>query len=419
MAKTKMSLLQAKAEEEALKDQVYTYLDQELADYRRRTQNAQRAVRAGSYEDQDRFMEYGALADRRREEQHAIREFESVLKKPYFAHMSVNSGDAEIHFLLSDSADLESRRQVGAKHFIMPFKKSAKAPMLTALFELYSDKRQGTFQTTVEGHTTTYQTKLLRDVDISERTLLHVFQHYPELSDETRVDADELLAQRLEENRGNARLRNIIATLQSRQFEIIRFPLEESFAVQGCAGSGKTQCLIHRLFFLRGELDERGWRKVLLITPTQLFRNYSADLMRRYHLNDVANISLANLYHRLLSTLDPRFKSRQYEFEWTEEYLPDEYLRQVYAQEQIQKIDREIENAITVHIGDARRLLGMEEELTPDAIDINLISMLSGKLGEAVTDYDERAELHRQDAAFQEHLDGLAQSEKEVTALQK
>lgn len=68
--------------------------------------------------------------------------------------------------------------------------------------------------------------------------------------------------------------------------------------------------------------------------------------MKRYQLSDVYNCSLADLYRNLLSAYDDRFKDRQYIYQLTEEYLPDGYLFAVYAEENVQRIENEIDKAI-------------------------------------------------------------------------
>ena len=46
-------------------------------------------------------------------------------------------------------------------------------------------------------------------------------------------------------------------------------------------------------------------------------------------------MSIASLYREMLERIDGRFKNRQYRFELSEEYLPDQYLHQVYTRENI------------------------------------------------------------------------------------
>jgi len=58
--------------------------------------------------------------------------------------------------------------------------------------------------------------------------------------------------------------------------------------------------------------------------------------------------------------------------------LPDAYLQQVYAPNQIEKIDAEIDKAIQNYLADGCRLTG-EEMPQVSAIDINVVNLLSCK----------------------------------------
>lgn len=405
------------AEEEELKERVYSKLEEDLHQKLLDVQHQEANVRSGAYEEQDAFTVHGAWSAAKRREQEKRQEFLSVSKNPYFTHMQIRpDGGQAMQVMLSDCAELQNLVWIDNTTFILPFKRNA-APMVAELFRQHANKQAGSFVVKMEGSVASYQKEMLRDVNISHRRLHDVKQYFPKLQDEAFMDADELLAQRLDENRSDAGMRNIIATLQSSQFQIICSPLNKSFVVQGCAGSGKTQCLIHRLHFLRGDLDDRGWSKVLLITPTQLFRNYSRALMRRYQLTDVANLSLANLYKDLLAAFDARFKARQYTFELTEEFLPNTYLQTIYDAQQILHIESEIVRAIRAHIQQGRDLLGISEPLT--TIHANLVTALVEKLDAAIKDFDARAERFSQNVEYKEHMDALDREEKQISSLFK
>ncbi len=111
---------------------------------------------------------------------------------------------------------------------------------------------------------------------------------------------------------------------------------------------------------------------MLLLTPSQLFRSYSAELMRRFRLTSIANTSVAELYRALLFKIDDRFKNRQYRYELSEEYLPDEYLNQVYSREMIDRIRAEIKRAIRTYVDDACSYLNipvLEEPYSHNSIE--------------------------------------------------
>lgn len=211
-------------------------------------------------------------------------------------------------------------------------------------------------------------------------------------------------------------LRNIIATLQQEQFRIIETDVGQSFVVQGCAGSGKSQCLFHRLFFLRDVLSEDGWNRVLLLTPTQLFRNYSADLIHRYQLSDINDCSISELYRSLLNRYDPRFRNRQYQFELSEEYLPDGYLKKVYDPVNIVRIDAEIDRAITGYVEAGCRALGIP---MLEAVNADGITLLVGQLERVIEEFDSRESVLQQDPEYIKQRSQYEKVRKELDSVQQ
>ena len=75
--------------------------------------------------------------------------------------------------------------------------------------------------------------------------------------------------------RRTGRMRDIVATIQAEQDEIIRAPLNGVLVVQGGPGTGKTAVALHRAAFLlyrhRFPLEEQG---VLVLGPNPLFLRY-------------------------------------------------------------------------------------------------------------------------------------------------
>ena len=72
-------------------------------------------------------------------------------------------------------------------------------------------------------------------------------------------------------------MRDIVATIQAEQDEVIRAPLDECLVVQGGPGTGKTAVGLHRAAFLLYEHRERLARERLLVVgPNTLFLRYIA-----------------------------------------------------------------------------------------------------------------------------------------------
>lgn len=389
-------------EEEKLKERVYKTFDDMASDASSDVRRQQAVLDRSAFDDKVAFTVHGQLSEAHRRKHEVEKLIAQLYYRPYFSHveMSFEGEDDVDHYFLSDCETLEKMVQIGHDGYLIPFKQDNERAISRALFHCYQAKKGDPISYKgPNGDVFTLVPRLICDTEIEKRVLLNVIQLYPTPDAvEFQVTADEMLESRLQENRDNPTLRNIISTLQLKQFEIIGTDAGESFVVQGCAGSGKSQCLLHRLFFLRDELSQDGWSKVLLLTPTKLFREYSAALMKRYQLSDVFNCSLADLYRDLLSVYDDRFKDRQYVYQLTEEYLPDGYLFAVYEEGNVQKIEDEIDKAIQKYIAAGCKALGCD---IPEVINIDVIEELVEKLDEQISVFDAREEALQDNEEYQ------------------
>lgn len=422
-----MTYQQALAEEEKNKEKIYGAFESQVRELIKTEHDAQRYQESGSYEDQDSFTAARALYAARNKRHDKEMLVKGLYERPYFAHISVRylEDNDKVECFLSDNDQLENIYNIsGDSMILMPFKQDPERPFFNTIFSCYA-KRSGDELKTATVNRATGRTEyekvrpeLIRDVDVFKREIRGIHTFLPKIAEEVPVEADELLAQKLEENRNDVRFRNIIATLQAKQFNIISYDLKKSFVMQGCAGSGKTQCLIHRLFFLRDSFRATEWRNVLLITPSQLFRNYASPLIKRYHLGNIANTSLAYLYKDLLEGFDRRFSDRQYRFELTEEYLPDGYLQNIYRPEEISRIDGEIRKAISDHTKEGCRLTGISMPPEED-IDKVFIEKLSSVLKSKIEHFDEKENAIKEDHEFLEHRAELEKLEKQLVQTEK
>ena len=412
------ALLQA---ETRYKDAVYHALDEEIQAAKENVSDKCAEVRRGAYEAQDSFVPYRERGGAYKNLNAVNRRVQSLYARPYFSHIELNMSDSKEpeHYFLSDVPSLDQMFRVDDDKFLVPFKKNAETPMWEQLFRCYQSKnglpqsyqqRDGTLVSIVP-------VKICDD-EIKSRQLVNATQLFPAPSAESRIliDADELLEQKLQDNRSDPKLQNIIATLQQEQFAIIASDSTASFVVQGCAGSGKSQCLLHRLFYLRGELSDGGWEHVLLITPTKLFRLFSADLMHRYNISNVANCSISELYQTLLLRYDSRFRNRQYHFELSEEYLPDEYLQKVYSEETIKTIESKINQSIQAYIATACRTLDIP---VPETVTAKTVQSLLEKLDEEISVANSKDLSLLQDSEYAQKRANYETLQKQMDSLQK
>lgn len=90
---------------------------------------------------------------------------------------------------------------------------------------------------------------------------------------------DEYLRINLEQS-VSSKLKDVVATIQKEQNDIIRAEKNNALIVQGSAGSGKTTVALHRLAYLLYKYKEKlSGQDILVIAPNKLFLDYISDVL--------------------------------------------------------------------------------------------------------------------------------------------
>lgn len=90
---------------------------------------------------------------------------------------------------------------------------------------------------------------------------------------------DEIL-QAVLSDQADTQMKNIVATIQKEQNEIIRNDEKKYLVVQGAAGSGKTSAALQRVAYLLYKYREKLQAdNILLFSPNQLFNSYVATVL--------------------------------------------------------------------------------------------------------------------------------------------
>ncbi|WP_297421340.1 RNA polymerase recycling motor HelD [Clostridium sp.] len=130
----------------------------------------------------------------------------------------------------------------------------------------------------IEGHLELKRKFLFKNNDI-ERLFDEGINEIIINEEEGQNLVDEFLKINLEETRGK-KLKEVVATIQREQNEIIRWPKNIPIIVQGSAGSGKTTIALHRLAYLIYRYKESmSGDEILVLAPNKLFLNYISDIL--------------------------------------------------------------------------------------------------------------------------------------------
>ncbi|HEX8862015.1 MAG TPA: UvrD-helicase domain-containing protein [Actinomycetes bacterium] len=128
-----------------------------------------------------------------------------------------------------------------------------------------------------------------------QRGALTSFQDEPLWLGEDDGTADRLLAAEIERPRIGP-MRDIVATIQPEQDDLIRAPLEQTIVVQGGPGTGKTAVGLHRIAYLlyehRARLERDG---VLMVGPSAAYLAFIHDVLPGLGEVRVEQRSLAGL----------------------------------------------------------------------------------------------------------------------------
>ncbi|MCT1903725.1 3'-5' exonuclease [Oceanobacillus sojae] len=127
---------------------------------------------------------------------------------------------------------------------------------------------------------------LKRNIVTYEQVLQRVVDRYIRGEQESS-GGDEFLLYKLEDQKDN-RLRDIVATIQGEQNEIIRYPLNKAVIIQGVAGSGKTTVALHRLAYLLYEYREQlTAHRMIIFAPNTIFLDYISQVLPELGVGDI------------------------------------------------------------------------------------------------------------------------------------
>lgn len=188
------------------------------------------------------------------------------------------------------------------------------------------------------------------------------------------ADYDPFLISVLERNRNRKQLGNIIETIQSNQYSIIKTAPTENFIVQGCAGSGKTMVLLHRLSYIIYNF-QLNVKDLFIVTPNESFNKHIEPLIKELGLDNVFCKTKNEYYRHLLSkyNVDTFNLSINDEIhEGVKKLYDNENLNNI--QKQTKAIQKEINENACYNILCLLKEYGYEELISLDGIEFGCIA---------------------------------------------
>lgn len=152
--------------------------------------------------------------------------------------------------------------------------------------------------------------------------------------------SDRYLIYSLIKNKDKPGIQSIIQTIQQNQNMLRSLDENRSIIVQGCAGSGKTTVLLHRLrYFLYN--DYANDDNYVLLTPGKNFKEFISEATKDFYIKP-ENILSYQEYYRLYSDE----KSKVGNVELDERVFPQQFLEAVYSKKIVQNVYPEIFNVL-------------------------------------------------------------------------
>lgn len=213
-----------------------------------------------------------------------IEKFKKILPEVYFARIDLINEDNEVKSYYVSKTGLESigtidwRSNIGALIYNNTTTKYLNNKiLLKRKFDLFHDKLNS-----------------FHDI--------YKIEENNEEQNKNDTVSDSFLIKILIEKKNEKRITDIIKSIQVEQNNIIRLPENYNSIVLGCAGSGKTMILLHRLSYLKF-YSQLNFNKIKIITPSNAFKESFKDLQRDLDIHDVEMMTITEYYKSKLNEL--------------------------------------------------------------------------------------------------------------------
>ncbi len=151
-------------------------------------------------------------------------------------------------------------------------------------------------------HYTHYELKLKRNVDTKFSFVQDVTHLFPLTSEEAQQIIYDAFLSELASRRENTEFQNIIFSIQKKQGDIIKLPYDEEIIVQGCAGSGKSMIMLHRLpILIYDNPDKLNSSNIYIISPSETYIQMVENMREELEITELKMGTINQYYDYVLS----------------------------------------------------------------------------------------------------------------------
>ena len=223
------------------------------------------------------------------------RNMEKMLDSPYYGKIKINEDGKEQELYIG---------LTGFNEPPAPFILDWRAPISS----LFYDYEVGPAEYEVLDEKTKVDLLSKNQIKIEKGKLQYI------INSSLKID-DEILQEALSHNTSE-KMKNVVATIQKEQNNIIRLPYKTNVIVQGVAGSGKTSIALHRIaFLLYRQRNILNSHNIQILSPNTVFEDYISNVLPEMGEENIKSINfdrIINDYYYELKTAVEN-KAEQYE----------------------------------------------------------------------------------------------------------
>lgn len=268
-----------------------------------------------------------------------IRTLERQIQSPYFARIDFKEDGEEAESFYIGISTVENEDDFDILVF------DWRSPVST----MYYDFEVGRAHYEAPGRTIEGNIEFARQFNIKNGKI--VFMH-----DSNKSLCDESLGEMLG---GNAtdKMKNIVATIQKEQNDIIRNEDSKVLFIQGAAGSGKTSIALHRAAYLlykhRKELTADN---ILIFSPNEVFAEYISNVLPELGESNI-NQTTFEIYSKTLLPNNYSYESKNQHLDYIYTNLNDDEVFKVKSKGMEFKNSTEFMDILNKFILDIPRLI--------------------------------------------------------------
>lgn len=244
---------------------------------------------------------------------------------------------------------------------------------------------------TVKRNGKDYNIKLSRQFDIENAAL---YGYVNLRTDEDVIFksgiTDPFLVRVLNLRKRQHNLTDIFVTIQENQNKIVNSDFRKNIIVQGCAGSGKTMVLLHRLSALKYRNNYFDFSsKAMILTPNEQFSLHIKGLAEGLQIGNIPRVSVEQYYIDMLMQYDKVFKPENKTS--SEMFVRQDYVDYIYSDQFRQDFDDAYDkvmaerntlidalNSLSEVMRQEQRIISLEDDSRVILQLKNAVEMMSG-----------------------------------------